>query len=140
MYAMLSFDWLALAVLFVVGGVASAINAVAGGGTLISFPILIGMGIPPIQANATNAVGLWPGSIGGGIGFKDSLAPTKHYLKSLFFPTLLGALVGAGLLLITPDKVFNFLVPILILIASLVLFLQPQIKKWSQRPHVRLPE
>ena len=137
---MMSFDWPALAVLFFVGGAASAINAVAGGGTLISFPILIGMGIPPIQANATNAVGLWPGSVGGGLGFKDSLEPTKHYLKSLAVPTFLGALAGAGLLLITPAKLFNFLVPILIVFASLVLFLQPRIKDWSQRPHVRLPE
>ena len=136
----LSLDWTALAVLFVVGAMASAINAVAGGGTLISFPILIGMGIPPIQANATNAVGLWPGSIGGGLGFRDSLGPTKHYLKSLSIPTFIGALAGAGLLLVTPEKLFNFLVPVLILIASLVLFLQPRIKEWSQQPHVRLPE
>jgi uncharacterized membrane protein YfcA len=128
------------AVLFIVGALASGINAVAGGGTLISFPVLIAMGIPPIPANATNAVGLWPGSIGGGIGFKGSLGPTKHYLKTLAFPALLGAIAGSVLLLLTPEKLFNYLVPALILTASLVLIVQPRIKAWSQKPHIHLHE
>lgn len=126
--------------LFAVGAVASGINAVAGGGTLISFPVLIGLGIPPLTANATNSVGLWPGSIGGGLGFLNTLGPTKHYLRTLAMPTLLGSIAGAVLLMATPAKLFAVLIPILILAAALLLLLQPKVKAWSKRPHVRLPE
>lgn len=138
--AELELTWTTGALLFVVGAVASGINAVAGGGTLISFPVLIALGIPAKIANATNSVGLWPGSIGGGIGFRSAIGPTRHYLKSLAIPTLLGALLGSYLVLVTPEKLFNFLVPILILAAATILVLNPRIKTWSQQPHVRLPE
>lgn len=131
--------WVAL-LLFVVGGVASGINSVAGGGTLISFPVLIGLGVPPIVANATNSVGLWPGSIGGGLGFMSALGPTKHYLKTLLVPTILGSAVGSGLLLLTSEELFAYLVPALILLASAILFFQPRIKAWTQRPHFKVPE
>jgi uncharacterized membrane protein YfcA len=140
MVAALELDLPKAALLFVVGAVASGINSVAGGGTLISFPILIALGLPPKVANATNATGLWPGSIGGAFAFKDSLEPTKHYLKTLALPTLAGAIVGSTLLLLTPEKVFSFLVPLLILLAAIVLALQPKIKAWTQKPHVHLPE
>lgn len=83
-------DWLTLAVLFVVGGVASAINTVAGGGSLLSFPSLIGFGVPSVEANATNAASLWPGSIGGAIGFRNLLSVAGHHLKTLLPPTLIG--------------------------------------------------
>lgn len=129
-----------VALLFVVGGVASGINSVAGGGTLISFPVLIGLGIPPVVANATNSVGLWPGSIGGGLGFLGALGPTKHYLKTLAIPTLLGSAAGSGLLLITPERLFSYMVPVLILLAATILFFQPRIKAWTQKPHFKVPE
>lgn len=140
MPATLELDASTVAILFLIGAVASGINSVAGGGTLISFPVLIALGVPPIPANATNAVGLWPGSIGGGIGFREALGPTRHFLKTLFLPTLIGTVAGSALLLLTPARVFDFLVPLLILVAALVLFLQPRIKAWSQQPHIHLPE
>lgn len=133
-------DLPAAVLLFVVGAIASGINAVAGGGTLLSFPVLIGLGMPPLIANATNAVGLWPGSIGGGIGFLNAIEPTKRYLGPLALPTLIGSILGAVLLVATPARLFDFLVPILILVAAALLLLQPRVKAWSARPHVRLPK
>jgi uncharacterized membrane protein YfcA len=139
MAAPFELDATAAVLLSFVGALASGINAVAGGGTLVSFPVLIGMGIPPLVANATNAVGLWPGSIGGGLGFREALGPTKRYLGLLAVPALLGAVLGAWLLLATPPRLFEFLVPILILLAALILCFQPRIKAWSKQPHVALP-
>lgn len=126
-------DWFALAVLFVVGGVASAINTVAGGGSLLSFPSLIGFGVPSIEANATNAASLWPGSIGGAFGFRNLLSVAGHHLKTLLVPTLLGSVLGAWVLIHSSEESFDFAVPFLILIASCLLAYQPRIKAWSLR-------
>ncbi len=126
-------DWLTLAVLFVVGGVASAINTVAGGGSLLSFPSLIGFGVPSVEANATNAASLWPGSIGGAIGFRNLLSVAGHHLKTLLPPTLIGSVLGAGILIHSSPKSFDFAVPFLILLASLMLAFQARIKSWSIR-------
>jgi uncharacterized protein len=111
-----------------------------GGGTLISFPVLIGLGMPPLVANATNAVGLWPGSIGGGLGFLPALGESKRWILRLSVPAAIGGTVGAGLLLLTPARLFDWIVPLLILAASLLLLAQGRIRAWTQRPHVHLPE
>jgi uncharacterized membrane protein YfcA len=117
--------------LFVAGAIASAVNAVAGGGSLISFPTLIGLGVPSIPANATNAVALWPGSLASAIGFLNQLSEVKKYLVALLPSTLAGSVVGALLLVNTPESAFKIVVPILILFATLLLAFQPKIKKWS---------
>ncbi len=135
----LALDAATAGLLFGVGAIASGINAVAGGGSLVSFPVLVSLGVPPLIANATNAVGLWPGSIGGGVGFLNALEPTKPYLKTLALPTLLGSVLGAGLLIVTPGRVFDLLVPLLILVASVLILVQPRVRAWSQQPHIRLP-
>ena len=123
--------------LILVGSLASGINAVAGGGSLISFPILVWLGLPPRVANATNSVALWPGSLAGAYGFIDLLPKTKHHLKTLLLPTLIGSIGGAWLLLNTTEKLFNDIVPVLILLASLLLVFQSKIKAWtSQHKHV----
>ncbi|OWU64367.1 MAG: permease, partial [Armatimonadetes bacterium Cent15-Ar3] len=115
--------------LFATGAVASGINSVAGGGSLISFPYLtLGMGIPDRVANATNAVGLFPGSFAGGLGFIKQLEQTKKHLKVLALPTIFGSLCGALLLLNTSDKSFKAIVPFLILLAALLLWFQPKVK------------
>src|SRR4051794_24265450 len=101
-------------ILFAAGFLASGVNAVAGGGSLISFPILVALGIPPLPANATNSVALWPGSLTGAFGFANVLPATKGYLKWLLAPTVLGSIAGAFLLVSTSQKVFDWLVPFLI--------------------------
>ncbi|MEZ0325856.1 MAG: sulfite exporter TauE/SafE family protein [Fimbriimonas sp.] len=118
------------------GAVASAVNAVAGGGTLITFPILTGpLGLPSNVANATNALGLWPGSLGGACGFWNLLHKTKHHFRALLIPTILGALAGSELFVQTPKRVFDFLVPVLILLASLLLLGQKSLRLWVLGPH-----
>lgn len=117
-----------LALLFVVGAVASGINTVAGGGSLISFPMLTWLGMPSLIANTTNSVGLWPGSLSGAVGYWNHLPKTARYLKLLTIPTIVGSLAGTLLLLQTGNKVFTALVPFLLLSAALLLWFQPQVK------------
>lgn len=122
--------WVGFLLLVVVGAVASGINSVAGGGSLISFPCLtLGFNIPSLTANATNSVGLWPGSLAGAWGFRDGLAATKSYLNLLTLPTLIGSALGSWLLTITDKKFFEAVVPVLLLVATLLLWFQPAVKK-----------
>jgi uncharacterized membrane protein YfcA len=117
-----------------VGVIAGGINAVAGGGSLVSFPFLhFGLGLSSPVANATNALGLWPGSIGGAMGYINLLERTKGTLIKLAVPTLIGGCLGAWLFTVTPISIFDQVVPFLILFAAVLLGLQPQIKKWSSR-------
>jgi hypothetical protein len=123
------------------GFVASAINTVAGGGSLISFPVLnVGFALPSVVANATNSASLWPGSLAGGLGFANLFQKTKHHLFALLPATLLGSIVGAILLLNTSSKVFDRLVPPLIFLAALLLAFQPRIKAWSLQRHGGVPK
>lgn len=132
---LISNEWPQLLLLVVVGAVASAINAVAGGGSLISFPVLVGMGVPAVEANASNAVSLWPGSLSSAVAFLNQLDKTRKFIKLLFVPTVAGSLVGALLLVSTSQKVFGILVPILILMATVLLLFQPRIKRWVASKH-----
>ncbi|HEY8713299.1 MAG TPA: sulfite exporter TauE/SafE family protein [Thermoanaerobaculia bacterium] len=109
--------------------VAGAINSIAGGGTLISFPTLMWVGRPPIVANATNTVALWPASFAGMVGFRRELATIPRWLLLLTIPSIAGAALGAWLLLRTPAKTFQQIVPILILVATLLLAAQEFISR-----------
>jgi uncharacterized protein len=117
------------AILLVAAMLAGAINSVAGGGTLLSFPVLVWLGRDPILANATNAVAMWPGSLAGAYGFRRELRTTTRWLLLLIFPSLLGGALGAWLLLRTPTSTFERLVPFLILGATLLLAAQEPISR-----------
>jgi hypothetical protein len=108
---------------------AGAINSVAGGGTLISFPILVALGLPPIVANATNTVGIWPGSLGSMWGFREELRRVNRRMFWLLVPALIGGLGGAVLLRCTPPGVFTALVPWLILFATLLFMIQGPVQR-----------
>jgi uncharacterized membrane protein YfcA len=108
---------------------AGAINSIAGGGTLLSFPALVWLGRDPIMANATNAVAMWPGSLAGAYGFRRELATTRRWLLMLIVPSLLGGGIGGWLLLRTPTSTFERLVPFLILGATLLLAAQEMITR-----------
>jgi uncharacterized protein len=104
---------------------AGAINSVAGGGTLISFPTLLWLGLPSITANATSTVAIWPGSLGSLWGFRRELTQTHPPLRnSLAGVSLLGGAIGALLLRWTPPSVFDRLVPFLILFATILFTVQ----------------
>jgi len=117
-----------------IGAIAAGINTVAGGGSLISFPFLtLGVGIPSLQANATNSASLWPGSLAGAFGFRDLLHKTRRYFGVLAIPTLLGSVLGAWLLTVSSAKTFDSVIPFLILLASALLVVQPKIKELAKK-------
>jgi hypothetical protein len=107
-------------IVFLSGFAAGAINSVAGGGTLVSFPALVWIGIDPKVANVTSTVALWPGSLGGMVGFRRELAGSRRWMILLAGPSILGGLVGALLLLRTDAGTFARMVPFLILFATLL--------------------
>lgn len=126
---MANLGWVEVLLLVLVGAVASAVNSVAGGGSLLSFPFLtLGLHIPEKIANATNSTGLWPGSLSGAFGFHNVLPKTVGYLRVLALPTLTGCIAGAWLLLVTRESLFKAVVPGLLLLAAVLLWLQPKIK------------
>ncbi|MDI9634650.1 sulfite exporter TauE/SafE family protein [Geitlerinema splendidum] len=129
---------LGLSLIFVSGVGAAAINAVAGGGTLISFPTLLAMGLPDRIANATNAVALWPGSASGALGFHKYFQEAKAQIKFLLPSTIIGSILGSILLVVTPEQLFKTFVPFLILAATLLLAFQVRIKKWSMQAEFHL--
>jgi uncharacterized membrane protein YfcA len=117
-------------ILLVLGGlVAGIINGVAGGGSLISFPLLLALGYPALTANVTNTVGIWPGYAGGAAGFREEIAGQRERLVRLIFVALLGGIVGAILLLTTSSAVFKNLAPWLVLGASLLFAAQPLLRR-----------
>jgi hypothetical protein len=106
--------------LFVAGVVAGAINSVAGGGTLISYPALVAFGVPPVPANATNTAAVCPGAISSAVAYRHDLPKDSSLLTTLILPSLLGGLLGAWVLAITPDRLFARIVPFLVLFATVL--------------------
>ena len=112
---------------------AGMINALAGGGTLISFPVLIALGIPDVAANITNTVALCPGYLGGTIAQKDDLRGQERRMWLLLPAGIIGGVLGALLLLVISGQVFHLLVPFLILLAALLLAVQDRVRDWVRR-------
>lgn len=104
--------------------VSGVINSVAGGGTIVSFPVAVAVGLPPIVANATNAVAQSPGSIASAIAYRRELGQDRRILRLFVPPAVLGAVAGAVLLLCTPQKVFDAIIPVLVLFTTLLLLVQ----------------
>jgi uncharacterized membrane protein YfcA len=126
-------DYWSLLMLALAGIFAGSINAVAGGGSLISFPILIAIGIPAVPANITNAVALWPGSLASLWGYRNEAKGTLKITFLLTVPAVLGALLGAWALLHTSEALFRRVVPALILLATILLWQQQRIKELFAR-------
>jgi len=116
------------AVVLLVSVLAGFVNAIAGGGSLLTFPTLVWIGVPAVAASATNTVGLWPGSFGGVVGFRRDL-PDRRVIALLTVPSLIGGVIGAVLLLRTPTRVFEVLAPLLVLAATVLLAVQEPISK-----------
>lgn len=123
------------------GLVAGAVNAIAGGGSLLLFPALVAVGYGTLAANVTNSVALWPGYLGGAYGFRSELGDRSRLL-GLSLIAAAGSVLGCGLLLATPEGAFDVVVPFLVLAASLLLAVQPRVKKLTggrTRPAVLYP-
>lgn len=112
---------------------AGAVNAMAGGGTLITFPAMTAMGVPPVAANVTNAVALLPGFIGAISAQRRDIAGQGRVLKALLPIAALGGAGGGALLLASGDRVFRAVVPFLILSASLLLAVQDRVRAFLLR-------
>lgn len=111
------------------GLAAGAANAVAGGGSLITFPTLLALGVPPLAANVTNTVGLIPGAVGGALGYRRELEGQRARFARLLVPSLAGAAGGTAALLLTPGSTFRAIVPALVAASCLLLLLQPQLQR-----------
>lgn len=120
------------AILFVSAFAAGAINSIAGGGTLLTFPALIWLGLDPKVANATSTVALWPGLFGGLYGYRKELEHSSTLLIRLGAISVVGGGVGAWLLILTPPLTFAYLVPLLILFATILFMAQGAINRWLQ--------
>lgn len=118
------------ALLVLAGFGAGLFNGVAGGGTLISFPVLLALGYPAIVANVTSTVGIWPGYLGGVAGFRREIADQRDRFSMLAPVTVVGATAGAILLLTTPSSDFTRLAPWLVLFASVLFALAPLLRRW----------
>lgn len=130
--------------LFLAAFVAGAVNSVAGGGTLLTFPALLSVGIPPIAANATSTVALVPGSLAAFYGYRDEMQGSRREIVWFAVPSLVGGVIGALFVDRVGDRAFARAVPWLIFTATALFALQPLVKRWVERagpssPSRRLP-
>ena len=129
----LSRPW-ALVFLLVAGLLAGAINAVAGGGSLLVFPALLAVGFPPLTANVTNSVAQWPGYVGLVAGARKDLPGQGRRILLTSIVASVGSLIGSVLLLVLPGQVFDAIVPVLVILASLTMAVGPWIKRRLGEP------
>lgn len=111
------------------GLAAGGINAVVGSGTLVTFPVLLAVGLPPVTATVTNSLGLVPGNVAGAIGYRRELSGQRRLLLTLFPASVLGALTGAFLLLHLPAAAFETIVPVLVALAVVLVAVQPLLQR-----------
>jgi len=120
------------ALLVVLAGIgAGTINTIVGSGTLITFPTLLLIGIPPLTANVSNNIGLVPGAFTGAVGYRAELVGASPTLRRLLPMSLVGGLVGALLLLVLDEEVFRAVVPVLVLLGVVLVLVGPRINRWA---------
>lgn len=115
---------------FAAGGAAGCINVIVGSGSLITFPVLLALGYPPVVANVSNTVGLVPGSVSGAYGYRRELNGQHRRLTVLGVASVIGALTGGLLLLVLPASAFEVIVPVLIAMACVLVIAQPKLSSW----------
>jgi uncharacterized membrane protein YfcA len=116
-----------------VGVIAGVANTVAGAGSLLTYPILIACGLPPLAANVTNDIGIVPGNLSGALGLRDVLRDQRPLLRTLVPRAALGALLGAIVVLLAPGGAFGWVAPPLLLLASLLTLAQPALIRRTQQ-------
>jgi uncharacterized protein len=121
--------FLEMTAVLLAGVAAGTINTVVGSGTLVTFPTLLAIGVPPVTANVSNTLGLVPGSLSGAIGYRRELAGQRGRLIRLGAGSVLGGVAGAVLLLVLPADAFNAIVPVLIALGCLLVVVQPAISR-----------
>jgi uncharacterized protein len=125
---------LTLAAVFVASVLGGAVNSIAGGGTLLTFPALVALGVPALAANATSTVALWPGALSSMWGYRGELRGARSWAVALTLPSVAGGALGAWLLLRTPADRFALVVPFLVLGATLLFLAQgPLMRRLRER-------
>jgi uncharacterized membrane protein YfcA len=122
------------ALLVLVAGVwAGAINTLVGSGSLVTFPVLLAVGFPPLTANVSNNLGLVPGAMSGAYGFRRELRGQRARILRFAPASAIGGITGAVLLLALPSSVFDAVVPVFVAIGLVLVVLQPRINRWLTR-------
>ena len=122
-------SWLDAAFVLLSGVAAGAINVVVGSGTLITFPLLLAIGYPPVVANVSNTIGLVPGSLAGAWGYRRELEGQRDRVTRLLIASVLGGIAGAVLLLALPAAAFKGIVPVFIVLALVLVVTQPRLSR-----------
>jgi len=122
------------AAMFIAALFAGVVNSIAGGGTLLTFPVLIWLGLDAKVANATSTVALWPGLFSGAFGYRREMRDSSLMLMRLGAISVIGGGLGAWLLIATPSPTFARLVPFLILFATFLFMLQGPVNRWLRLP------
>ncbi|HSU47857.1 MAG TPA: sulfite exporter TauE/SafE family protein [Arthrobacter sp.] len=117
-------------IVFIAGLWAGTINAVVGSGTLVTFPVLIALGVAPVVASMSNAMGLVAGTAAGAFGYRRELAGRGRQVLRLLPASVLGGISGAWLLLHLPEQVFHYVAPVLLVLALLMVVFQPRLQDW----------
>jgi uncharacterized protein len=117
------------AIVVLAGVGAGTLNTVVGSGTLLTFPILVGLGVPPVQANVANNIGLASGSVSGAIGYRAELSGPPSRIINCCLASAFGGITGATLLLVLPAGIFEALVPVLLSAAVVLVAVQPWISR-----------
>jgi uncharacterized membrane protein YfcA len=128
-----------LAAIAAVSALSGAVNSIAGGGTLLTFPALLGLGVTPVSANATSTVALWPGSFASMLGYRQELRGAEQWALKLAVPSILGGLTGAALLMATTDEQFRAIVPWLVFGATLLFAFQGRVMRWLRHYTTEVP-
>ena len=124
------------AIVVIVAGVAAGtLNTIVGAGTLLTFPVLLAIGYPPVVANVSNTIGLVPGAFSGVLGYRRELVGQRDRLIRLGIAGAIGGLTGALLLLALPASVFDAVVPVLILLGVALVLLQPRLARYVNHHH-----
>jgi uncharacterized membrane protein YfcA len=128
-----------LVLLILAGLAAGAVNAIAGGGSLITFPSLIATGLPTVDANVTNSVSVFPGYVSSVAGSRADLAGQGHRVRAVLPLAALGSAGGCALLLLTPARAFEVIVPFLVLAAAATLAFQERLRSLVGHPRTMSP-
>lgn len=111
--------------------IGAMMNSIAGAGTLLTFPALVALGVPPINANATSTVALWPGALGSMMGYREELVGARRWALGFAVPSLVGGALGAFLLLKTPPDRFSAIVPWLVLGATALFMIRGPVVRFT---------
>ncbi|WP_018688496.1 sulfite exporter TauE/SafE family protein [Ahrensia kielensis] len=123
-----------ITIILIAAFLAGILNTIAGGGTFLTFPALVFIGVPPVMANATSAVAVFPGYLGGALGFRDELGKfDRKQIIRLIIITLVGGLIGSLLLLFSSNKAFSLIVPFLLFGATLAFLYGEKIRNWAAK-------